>query len=714
MRSPCTDHRAAALLASARALEGAVEEGALLACARVVVMRAAVCLVAEAAGALGAVGRSGGVVAREGLAGRSGLGGGVSVQGCAVGEWAVAGSVGVDLLGRVEEGWPKGVEVDGLGIEAVVAWLRGALWPEGAPERGHGSDGRGSPGGAGRLGFEGRGGGERRSSGAAEGALDRLGDVYQGMLGLELRRCASGALEVVEGGGRHRSGVHYTPSGVARRIVARALGPRLVAGSGEPEPPGVILGLRVCDPSMGCGAFLIEACRALSAGLEASWAFHGENVEGDQGLEARRRVVGRCLYGVDLDPVSAAVARAALEIMAGSLGGGACGGRLRQGDALRLGEGQSAGDPGGWRGRFPEVFGRPRGEGGSRGSRGDEGERGGFDVVLGNPPYVSGARRPAVSGRFALRRGAWDLWWIFVELGASISSSRGSSYGYLLPDALLARESTRAVRRLMMGEADRLWVRHEGAVFEASVSAVSCCGLRARGERGAREVIFERVEAGGRVVGSRHEVSDLDVASARWPPVGGGGAGRLLGELVRIGRGEEVGKSSLRQASAARAGDRVAVAGEGVARAYGAPRATRAIEVLRKGERVHGGPKVVVVKTGRRLRAAIDREGLAILQSVYSVHLRADAPGWLTIEVLCGLLNAGAVDRRFVGPITSGKKIFPQITQRMIREIRVPEIGAVESARIVGWVRALEAGPDAGAEAALEAAFDGLYEGEGL
>jgi Eco57I restriction-modification methylase len=143
---------------------------------------------------------------------------------------------------------------------------------------------------------------------------------------------AEGALVLQPSLRRRASGSHYTPRAVTDLVVERTLGP-LLAGSD-------VLGLRVCDPAMGSGAFLLAACRFLAAELVRRWEASGEAKrlagEGDVVVRARRLVAERCLVGVDLDPMAAAIARIGLWVLSGQPGtpAGFLADRLRCGDAL--------------------------------------------------------------------------------------------------------------------------------------------------------------------------------------------------------------------------------------------------------------------------------------------------------------------------------------------------------------------------------------------
>lgn len=145
------------------------------------------------------------------------------------------------------------------------------------------------------------------------------------------------------GGTRKGAGTFYTRPQLTLPTVRRTLEPLIyrdvpseVSGT-KVRPPEVLLALKVCDPAMGSGSFLVAALRVLTAAVVESLHAHGriERVNGrttvrcellpeadqelptdgfEERLEAivRRAVVEHCLYGVDLDPLAVELARVAL------------------------------------------------------------------------------------------------------------------------------------------------------------------------------------------------------------------------------------------------------------------------------------------------------------------------------------------------------------------------------------------------------------------
>ena len=115
---------------------------------------------------------------------------------------------------------------------------------------------------------------------------------------------------------RRRTGSHYTPRELTEPIVRHALEP-IFERLGADATPERVLEIKVCDPAMGSGAFLVEACRTLAARLVKAWERHPGTrsalpPDEDDDLHARRLVAQRCLYGVDKNPMAVDLARLSL------------------------------------------------------------------------------------------------------------------------------------------------------------------------------------------------------------------------------------------------------------------------------------------------------------------------------------------------------------------------------------------------------------------
>jgi hypothetical protein len=149
----------------------------------------------------------------------------------------------------------------------------------------------------------------------------------------------AGAFIVTTGSDRRETGTHYTPKSLTEAIVAETLTPIAYVGPAQGTPradwvlksPTELLDLKICDPAMGSGAFLVQACRWLADRLVEAWAqaeaqglavgIDGRVVAADADVEAlprdteartivaRRLIAERCLYGVDLNPLAVELAK---------------------------------------------------------------------------------------------------------------------------------------------------------------------------------------------------------------------------------------------------------------------------------------------------------------------------------------------------------------------------------------------------------------------
>ncbi|WP_428386435.1 Eco57I restriction-modification methylase domain-containing protein [Mucisphaera sp.] len=126
-----------------------------------------------------------------------------------------------------------------------------------------------------------------------------------------------GAMVLQPSDARRRSGSHYTPRSLTEPIVRKTFEPILKRLADEASENGItpeqILELKVCDPAMGSGAFLVEACRQLADELVEAWRRHDSMPtippDEDELLYARRVIAQRCLYGVDKNPMAADLAK---------------------------------------------------------------------------------------------------------------------------------------------------------------------------------------------------------------------------------------------------------------------------------------------------------------------------------------------------------------------------------------------------------------------
>ena len=146
----------------------------------------------------------------------------------------------------------------------------------------------------------------------ADLGVEQLGAVYEHLLDFDVGRTRPGATPtLVPTGRRKATGSFYTPRPLTEFLVRRTLGPIVQNAASER-----ILGLRVLDPAMGSGAFLVAACRYLAAAYEQALVREGvlaaADIREEDRAAFRRAVAQRCLFGVDVNPTAVQLGRLSL------------------------------------------------------------------------------------------------------------------------------------------------------------------------------------------------------------------------------------------------------------------------------------------------------------------------------------------------------------------------------------------------------------------
>lgn len=251
---------------------------------------------------------------------------------------------------------------------------------------------------------------------------------------------------------RHAAGAYYTPRYMVDAIVARTLGPLV-----ERATPEQVLELRIIDPACGEGAFLLGAFRYLLRWHQRSNPCLASKV--------KQEILTRCIYGVDLDRQALQEAQRNLhrELLAGEpLEAEALpdlSGNLRWGNALvesrdlaLLGctaEELQRLNPFDWSAEgsgFGSLLRPP-----------EQGGRGGFDVVVGNPPYIRVqqlTRSAPLEARLYRRKyttaveGSYDLYAVFIEQSLRLLRP-GGRLGFILPTKWWQASYGAPLRRLL-------------------------------------------------------------------------------------------------------------------------------------------------------------------------------------------------------------------------------------------------------------------------
>lgn len=294
-----------------------------------------------------------------------------------------------------------------------------------------------------------------------------LGSIYERFLGKVIVASDRRAKLVDKPQVRKAGGVYYTPEYIVRRIVETTVG-RVVSG----KSPGQIAKMRFLDLSCGSGSFLLGVFDYLLR-YHAEWynahpskAKEGECLTRSDGrlhlsLSKRREILVNCIYGVDVDPQAVEVAQLSLYLklleeestatartyqlefhttLLPSLAKNIVAGNsliepdIADGELLQDPAMEQALNPMIIRDRFPKVM-----------------ESGGFDAIVGNPPYVRPHNLSQVEKEYFWKHYTTfthksDLYCCFIERSTQLLRE-GGLFSYIVSHGWLRLNSFQALRR---------------------------------------------------------------------------------------------------------------------------------------------------------------------------------------------------------------------------------------------------------------------------
>lgn len=314
--------------------------------------------------------------------------------------------------------------------------------------------------------------------------VEILGSAYEQFLGKQIRVDKAHRARIEEKPEvRKAGGVYYTPQYIVDYIVKNTVG-KLVEG----KTPKEVSQIKIVDPACGSGSFLIGAYQFLLDWHKDFYTGNGKpskgkkdnplTPDGNLTTAEKKRILLNNIYGVDIDMNAVEVTKLSLllKCMEGETQASidsqlkmfnervlpTLDNNIKSGNSLidtdfydtqlDFGDEKKI-KPFNWQMGFPEVF-----------------KQGGFDVVIGNPPYVmtelEETQKTYFSTKYKFQEGKPDLYRLFTEKSQQLLKQAGI-FSFIIPNSILTIPACKKLRKYLLTEGGLIEViNFYGQVFE--------------------------------------------------------------------------------------------------------------------------------------------------------------------------------------------------------------------------------------------------------
>ena len=279
---------------------------------------------------------------------------------------------------------------------------------------------------------------------------DVLGKIYEQYLGNILKQTPKRAKLVESKTHRKEQGIYYTPSYIVDYIVKNTVGEYI-----KTHTPEEIRKVRILDPACGSGSFLIRAYKE----LEGYWSKYYEknkdisksvrtvkqtkfnpDMEGNEieFYSTKTEILKNNIFGVDLDPKAVEIAQLnlLLQISERKQRLPILQNNIKVGNSL-IDDPSISDRAFKWEEEFPEIM-----------------KEGGFDIVIGNPPYIRNTELSKIEKEFFVEKficayEQYDIFILFFEIGIKLLKN-GGYLSFITSNKFIASEYGKKLRHLIL------------------------------------------------------------------------------------------------------------------------------------------------------------------------------------------------------------------------------------------------------------------------
>ncbi len=508
---------------------------------------------------------------------------------------------------------------------------------------------------------------------------------------------------------RKAGGVYYTPEYIVDYIVENTVGEKI-----KGKKPEEIAKIKIVDPACGSGSFLLGAYKYLLNYHREYYSKYGskkfrgskEDVVHESGeltLWIKKQILKNNIFGVDIDSNAVEVTKLSLllKCMEGETPASImnnqslfneralpsleenikCGNSLisndfyKGSDSLNIDiETQYKINCFDWEKEFKEIF-----------------NSGGFDIVIGNPPYVSirtldfnKEYKNYFTNKYNLALGQYDLYSLFTELSYNILNPKGI-YGFILPKRLATNENFQGLRDFYINKFSIIEYVDAGKPFlGASVEANVIISSKLKSNDFVKIGLFDKSQY-NHFQNMNKKFIDI-MPFQIFPFLVKNDNMELLNKIkftnhsnlglhCDIIRGFECGFNNPKINK--NKNKYKIIRGENIHRYivkwggyYVRPDFKNEAKIFKREEIFTKTPKLLTKFVSNNIEFALDEVGYCNTNVVYNVHIKDNT----NIQYLLGILNSKVVNFWFKNIYVNDDTLFPHIQKNQLASIPIPKL----------------------------------------
>jgi len=404
-----------------------------------------------------------------------------------------------------------------------------------------------------------------------------------------------------------------------------------------------LLSIKILDPACGSGAFLNQALNFLISEHRLIDDLISDLTGDAIGLfDTDKAILENNLYGVDINDESVEIAKLSLWLRTAQKGRklSNLNNNIKCGNSLISDPKTAEKKAFDWNNEFKEIM-----------------KKGGFDIIIGNPPYVQISEYQSYYKSNYETANSGDLYALFIEKGTKLLKQNGN-FSFIIPSLFIKGITYKSLRNFLLTNTKISEILDKGDGVFADVKMPTAILTLSKEVDLTQK--WSSFIPGGRII------EKLDNSSIQ------------LSEISNIKRGLEIGRDKVTEN-----GEIPLLTGGNISRYNMINHMFISKEIYKQYQKENSffsGERIIIRETGNRLTSIFLTDPIQQNRSLYSIKITDN--NFNPLYPLC-LLNSSLIQYYYVSKFAANTNVFPKIRIAQVKQIPIKTISKTEQQQFI-------------------------------